>query len=186
MLLCHATHAAVRVHHSLSANTWFLIASVSREALGSQHCQRNCIRSPDFSQHRVPHRVESRRGPGSISLSQFPLLAVVPFSMYSHAPERVAGHAFEPSAVPGVHPTFSIICLSQSFRRPLKCLEFVGRSLNPFLFLSRHVFFLVPRDTVSIYIFFTPVKRVLGTLPPVFPASPPLVRRSFSFRFLVS
>ena len=31
------THAAVRMHHSLSANTWFLIAFVSREALGSQH-----------------------------------------------------------------------------------------------------------------------------------------------------
>ena len=54
-------HAAVRMHHCLSANTWFLIAFVSREALGSQHCQGNCIRSPDISQRHVPHRVESRR-----------------------------------------------------------------------------------------------------------------------------
>ena len=161
------THAAVRVHHSLSANLLLLVAFVSREALGSQHCQRDCTHSPDFSQRKVPLRVEPRREPGSISLFQFPLSAVVPFPLYSLAPERG-------QVLPGIHSICFHHLLSQSFRHPLKCLEFRPRFL--------------PHPTRP-HVRTHPLhsrQRLLGTLPLVFPASPPLVQRSFSLGFLVS
>ena len=108
------THAAVRMHHSLSGNAWFLIAFVSREALGFEHCQRVCIRSNDSSQRKVPHLVESRgdqvpsRCPNSRSRrsSHSPCIRL---------PRRGAGPAFEPSAVPSIHTIFSIVFCPNRF-----------------------------------------------------------------------
>ena len=60
--LCHAMlqlqYASITLFPLMPG---FFVAFVCREALGSQHCQGDCIRASDFAQHHVPHPVEHRR-----------------------------------------------------------------------------------------------------------------------------